>query len=68
MKTMAKAVGLLLAVAFLAGVWQQRYGEQARPGSSSAPFRTAPATRSHAPGTAPSCCRSPPPSATATTG
>ena len=39
MKTMAKAVGLLLAVAFLAGLWQQRYGEQARPGSSSAPFR-----------------------------
>ncbi|HEV2920472.1 MAG TPA: hypothetical protein VG673_14685 [Actinomycetota bacterium] len=53
MRTMAKAVGLLLAVAFLAGLWQQRYGEQARPGGSSAPFRTAPASRSHAPRTAP---------------
>ena len=53
MRTMAKAVGLLLAVAFLAGLWQQRYGEEARPGGSSAPFRTAPATRSHAPRTAP---------------
>jgi hypothetical protein len=50
---MAKAVVLLLAVAFLAGLWQQRYGEEARPGRSSAPFRTAPATRSHAPRTAP---------------
>jgi hypothetical protein len=53
MRTMAKAVGVLLAVAFLAGLWQQRYGEQARPGSASAPFRTAPAGRSHAPRTAP---------------
>jgi hypothetical protein len=53
MRTLAKAVGLLLALAFLAGVWQQRHGEEARPGSSSAPFRTAPATRSHAPRTAP---------------
>jgi hypothetical protein len=53
MKTMAKAVGLLLVVAFLAGLWQQRYGEETRPGGSSAPFRTAPAARSHAPRTAP---------------
>jgi len=53
MRTMAKAVGLLLAVAFLAGMWQQRYGERAGPGGASAPFRTAPATRSHAPRTAP---------------
>jgi hypothetical protein len=53
MKTMAKAVGVLLAVAFLAGLWQQRSGEQARPGGSSAPFRTAPAGRSRAPSTAP---------------
>jgi hypothetical protein len=50
---MVKAVVLLLAVAFLAGLWQQRYGEEARPGRSSAPFRTAPATRSHSPRTAP---------------
>ncbi|HWC42425.1 MAG TPA: hypothetical protein VHK02_10595 [Actinomycetota bacterium] len=53
MRTMVKAVVLLLAVAFLAGLWQQRYGEEARPGRSSAPFRTAPATRSHSPRTAP---------------
>jgi hypothetical protein len=53
MRTMAKAVGLLLAVAFLAGLWQQRYGDEARPGSSSAPFRTAPAGRAHSPRTAP---------------
>ena len=53
MRTMAKAVGLLLAVAFLAGLWQQRYGEESRPGSSSAPFRTATAARSHSPRTAP---------------
>jgi hypothetical protein len=50
---MAKAVGVLLAVAFLAGLWQQRYGEEVRPGASSSPFRTAPATRSHSPRTAP---------------
>jgi hypothetical protein len=50
---MAKAVGLLLAVAFLAGLWQQRYGGEAQPGSSSAPFRKTPASRSHTPGTAP---------------
>ena len=53
MRTMAKAAGLLLAVAFLAGLWQQRYGEEVRPGGSSAPFRTAPATRSHSPRSAP---------------
>ena len=53
MRTMAKAVGLLLAVAFLAGLWQQRYGDEVRPGSSEAPFRKTPAGRSHAPRTAP---------------
>ena len=53
MKTMAKAVGVLLAVAFLAGLWQQRYRDEARPGSASAPFRETPASRSHAPRTAP---------------
>jgi hypothetical protein len=53
MRSMAKAVGVLLAVAFLAGVWQQRYGDEARPGSSSAPFRETPASRSHTPRTAP---------------
>ncbi len=40
MRTMAKAVGLLLLVAFLAGLWQQRYGQEPRPGGSAAPFRT----------------------------
>ena len=45
MKTMAKAVGLLLVVAFLAGLWQQRYGEEPRPGRPPAPFRTSPVER-----------------------
>ena len=53
MRTMAKAVGVLLAVAFLAGLWQQRQGDELRPGSSAAPFRKTPAARSHAPRTAP---------------
>ena len=53
MRTMAKAVGLLLVVAFLADLWQQRYGDEAQPGSSSAPFRKTPASRAHAPRTAP---------------
>jgi hypothetical protein len=53
MRTMAKAVGVLLAVAFLAGLWQQRSADELRPGSSAAPFRKTPAARSHAPGTAP---------------
>jgi len=37
---MAKALGLLLAIAFLAGVWDARYGDEGRPGRSPAPFGT----------------------------
>jgi hypothetical protein len=53
MKTMAKAVGLLLVVAFVAGIWQSRYGEAERPGRPAAPFRTSPVERSRSAGPAP---------------
>jgi hypothetical protein len=46
MRTMAKAVVLLLAVAFVAGVWDSRYGQERRPARSPAPFRTDPVERS----------------------
>jgi hypothetical protein len=46
MRTMARAVVLLLAVAFVAGVWDARYGEERRPARSLAPFRTDPVERS----------------------
>jgi hypothetical protein len=47
MRTMGRAVVLLLAVAFLAGAWQARYGRDDRPAARSpAPFRTAPVERS----------------------
>ncbi len=36
---------LLLVVAFVAGVWDTRYGEEARPGRSPAPFGTEPVER-----------------------
>jgi hypothetical protein len=45
MRTMAKALVLLLAVAFAAGVWDARYGEEERPTGRSAPFRTGPVER-----------------------
>ena len=45
MRTMGRALLLLLAVAFLAGLWDARYGEDGRPGSSPAPFRTDPVER-----------------------
>ena len=45
MKTMAKAVLLLLAVAFLAGAWEERFGRERPPSGSPAPFRTAPLQR-----------------------
>jgi hypothetical protein len=48
MRTMAKAVVLLLVVAFVAGVWDARYGGDQPQGSSGPPFRTAPVERSHA--------------------
>jgi hypothetical protein len=53
MKTMAKAVGLLLAVAFLAGLWQQHHGQEPRPGRAAAPFRTGPLQRERSPRPAP---------------
>ena len=40
MRTMARAVVLLLVVAFFAGVWDSRYGQEGRPARSPAPFRT----------------------------
>ena len=46
MRTMARAVVLLLVVAFMAGVWDARYGEERRPARSGAPFRTEPVERS----------------------
>jgi hypothetical protein len=48
MRTMGKAVGLLLAVAFLAGLWQGRYGQDERPAAKAPkPFRTTPVEQSH---------------------
>jgi hypothetical protein len=44
---MARAVVLLLVVAFVAGVWDARYGEGRRPARSGAPFRTEPVERTH---------------------
>jgi hypothetical protein len=46
MRTMAKAVVLLLVVAFVAGVWDSRYGQERRPARRAAPFRTDPVERS----------------------
>ena len=48
MRTMARAVVLLLVVAFVAGVWDARYEQERRPASSPAPFRTDPVERSRA--------------------
>jgi hypothetical protein len=45
MRTMAKAVVLLLVVAFVAGVWDSRYGQERRPARPAAPFRTDPLER-----------------------
>ena len=54
MRTMAKALGLLLAIAFLAGVWDARWGGDDRPAAGSpAGFRTAPLQRRHPVATAP---------------
>jgi hypothetical protein len=46
MRTMARAVVLLLVVAFFAGVWDSRYGQERRAARSSAPFRAGPVERS----------------------
>jgi hypothetical protein len=53
MRTLAKAVGLLLVVAFVAGVWDARYGQERRPARPPAPFRTDPVERSRQPRPAP---------------
>jgi hypothetical protein len=45
MRTMARVGVLVLVVAFFAGVWDTRQGQERRPGSS-APFRTEPVERS----------------------
>jgi hypothetical protein len=45
MRTMARAGVLLLVLAFVAGVWDSRYGQERRPARSPAPFRTDPVAR-----------------------
>jgi hypothetical protein len=50
---MARAVGLLLVVAFVAGLWDARYGQEERRPARSAPFRTAALERERSPRTAP---------------
>ena len=46
MRTMARAVVLLLVLAFVAGVWDSRYEQERRPARAPAPFRTDPLQRS----------------------
>jgi hypothetical protein len=47
MRAMGRALLLLLAVAFLAGAWQDRFGQERRPAASApAPFQTATVERS----------------------
>jgi hypothetical protein len=53
MRTLAKAVVLLLVVAFVAGVWDARHGQERRQASAPAPFRTDPVARSRQPRPAP---------------
>jgi hypothetical protein len=50
---MAKALGVLLVVAFVAGVWDARQGQEERRPVRSAPFRTAAVERERSPRTAP---------------
>ncbi|MDP9209447.1 MAG: hypothetical protein M3O65_13355 [Actinomycetota bacterium] len=45
MRSMGRALLLLLVVAFVAGVWDARSGEEAAPGRSPAPFGTEPVER-----------------------
>jgi len=42
---MARVVVLLLVLAFVAGVWDSRYGQERRPARPAAPFRTDPLER-----------------------
>ena len=53
MRTMGKALGLLLVVAFAFGLWDARYGQEERRPARSAPFRTAAVEQERAPRTAP---------------
>ena len=53
MRTMARALGLLLVVAFVAGLWDARYGQEERRPARSAPFRTAAVERERSPRMAP---------------
>ena len=46
MRTMGRAVVLLLVVAFLAGAWQARFGPERAPARLPGPFRNAPVERS----------------------
>jgi hypothetical protein len=52
MRTMGRALLLLLVVAFVAGVWDARYGQEGTPGRS-APFQTGTAERERRTRTAP---------------
>jgi len=45
MRTMGRALLLLLVVAFVAGVWDARYGEEGTPGRAAAPFSADPVER-----------------------
>ena len=45
MRTMGRALLLLLVVAFVAGVWDARYGREATPRRPAAPFGTEPVER-----------------------
>jgi hypothetical protein len=53
MRVMGRAVLLLLAVAFLAGVWEARYGRDQGPAGRSDSFRTGPLERAHQPSPTP---------------
>ncbi|HEV2871858.1 MAG TPA: hypothetical protein VG409_10590 [Actinomycetota bacterium] len=45
MRSMGRALLLLLVVAFVAGVWDARYGQEGTPGRAPAPFGTEPVER-----------------------
>ena len=45
MRTMGRALLLLLVVAFVAGVWDARYGKEGTPGRAAAPFSADPVER-----------------------
>jgi hypothetical protein len=53
MRTMGRALFLLLVIAFVAGVWDARYGREGTPGRSARPFGTEPVDRDRPTGPAP---------------